>query len=64
MTPLKFNIDRKSLETMCLSFVLPVMEYANAVWGGTYDSDMAKLECIDAMHLVTGATARSNIPNL
>jgi hypothetical protein len=48
------------------SFVLPVMEYANVIWGGTYESDMLKLERIhtDGMRLVTEATARSNIANL
>ena len=37
-----------------------------AVWGGSYDSDILKLERIhvNGMRLVTGATARSNIANL
>ena len=66
MIPLKFKLDRKSLETMYFSFVRPSMEYAQVVWGGTYDSDIVKLERIqvDAMRLITGATARSNIANL
>ena len=66
MIPLKFQLDRKSLEIMYNSFVLPVMEYAIVVWGGTFDSDLLKLEKIhvDGMRLVTGATARSNIANL
>ena len=66
LTPLKFKLDRHSLETMYKSFVFPVMEYAIQVWGGTYDSDINKLEQIhvDGMRLVTGATARSNIANL
>ncbi len=66
MIPLKFKLDRMSLEIMYKSFVLPTMEYANVVWGGTYDSDILKLEKIhvDGMRLVTGATARSNIANL
>jgi hypothetical protein len=66
MIPLKFRLDRNSLEIMYNSFVLPTMEYANVVWGGTYESDMLKLERIhiDGMRLVTGATARSNIANL
>ena len=66
MTPLKFKLDRKSLETMYKAFVLPTMEYANVVWGGTFDSDILKLEKIhvDAMRLICGATARSNIANL
>ena len=66
MQPLKLKLDRTSLETMYKSFVFPVMEYALPVWGGTYDSDINKLESIhvDAMRLISGATARSNIRNL
>ena len=44
MIPLKFKVDRKTLETMYTAFVLPTMEYGNVIWGGTYDSDMLKLE--------------------
>jgi len=63
MIPLKMKVDRKSLEVMYRSFVQPSMEYASVVWGGSYDSDILKLENIhlDAMRLITGATARSNI---
>ena len=63
MQPLKMKVDRKSLEIMYRSFVQPTMEYAIAVWGGTYDSDLAKLESIhlDAKRFITGATARSII---
>ena len=66
MVPLKYKLDRKSLEIMYRSFVLPSIEYANVVWGGSYDNDIMKLEIIhvDAMRLITGATARSNIANL
>ena len=66
MSPLKWRLDRKSLETMYFSFVLSAMEYANVVWSGTYDSDIVKLENVHVkgMRLITGATARSNISNL
>ena len=66
MQPLKFKLGRSSLEVMYNSFILPVMEYANVVWGGAFDCDIAKLEKIhvDGMRLVTGATARSNIRKL
>ena len=66
MVPLKFKVDRRSLEIMYKSFVLPTMEYAMVVWGGTYDSYLLKLEKIhiDGMRLICGATARSNIANL
>ena len=48
------------------SFVQPTMEYARVVWGGSYDSDLYKLDQvhIDAMRLITGATAKSNISKL
>ena len=66
MNPLKMKVDRHSLEVMYRSFVLPSMEYAIAVWGGSYDSDIDKLERIhvDAMRLIVGATARSSIANV
>ena len=66
MSLLKLKVDRLSLEMMYKSFILPVIEYANVVWGGTYDSDLVKLETmnIKAMRIVTGATAKSNIQTL
>ena len=56
MTPLKMKV-------MYRSCVQPSIEYANIIWGGSYDSDILKLGNIhlDAMQLVTGLTARSNI---
>ena len=62
MQPLKYKLSRYSLQTMYESFVLPIMQYAYIVWGGSYDTDMIKLEKIhiDGMRLVTGATAHSN----
>ena len=66
MMPLKFKITRHSLEIMYKSFVVPVLEYGIIVWGGTFDTDIIKLEKIqvDAMRLITGAIARSNIAEL
>ena len=66
MLPLKFKVDRASLETMYKSFVLPILEYSNIVWGGVYDCDKVKIEQIQiyALRLITGATAKSNISQL
>ena len=66
MFPLKYKLDRKTLQTMYQSFVKPVMEYCICVWGGTYDYNLEKLERIhcDGMRLITGAPARSNIRKL
>ena len=51
---------------MYKSFILSIMEYAFEVLGGTYDSNIVKLEQINvkALSLITGATSRSNIANL
>ena len=66
LIPLKFKLDRKSLEVMFMSFVSSSMYYAVEVWGGSYDSYLLRLEkvIVDGMRLVTGATARSNIAQL
>lgn len=66
LSPLKWKLDRRTLETMYNVLVLSSMQYASAVWGGTYDSDILKLERVhvEGMRLITGATARSNIANL
>lgn len=66
MQPFKFKLSRSAIQIMYNSFVLPTMEYANILWGGSYESDLSKLEKIhiDGMRLVTGATANSNIGNL
>ena len=66
MRPLKYKVDRKSLEIIYNTFILPVMMYGIEVWGGTYDSNILKLERlnIEAMRLITGGTARSNISKL
>ena len=66
MLPLKYKLDRRSLENMYKSFVRPVMEYGIVVWGGTYDTSLSKLEEINikAMRIITGATEKSNIAKL
>ena len=47
----KFKLSRRSLDTIYESLILPTMEYANIVWGGTSNTDLAKLENVhqDAM---------------
>ena len=66
MLPLKMKVDRKSIEIMYVSFVLPCMEYASVVWGGLPDCDISRLEKIhtDALRLISGASARSNTINV
>jgi hypothetical protein len=63
MKAFKFKLDRKSLEIIYMSFIRPSLEYADVLFAGTYDSDLCKLDMLqaEAMRIVTGATARSNI---
>ena len=63
---LKFKLDRQSLEVIFMSFIRPTLEYADCIWAGTYEIDLGKLDKvqIDAMRIVSGAVARSNINNL
>ena len=63
--PLKFRLDRKSLEVIYTYFVLSSMEYAMSIWT-SYDSDILKLERIhvDAMQLVLDAAVQFNIAKL
>lgn len=66
LSAFKFKLDRKALEHYYISFVRPVIEYADVVWAGAHDCDLAKLDRVQlrAMRIVTGATERSNIANL
>ena len=63
MKQFKYELDRKSLEIIYLSFIRPSLEYGDVLFAGTYESDLCKLDRlqVDAMRIVTGATERSNI---
>ena len=37
----KFTLDRKSLETVYLSFIWPSLEYASTLWAGAYENDLS-----------------------
>ena len=62
MRGLKYKLDRKSLQTIYMSFVRPSLEYGDCLFDGTFDGDLDKLEGVqvEAMRIVTGATARSS----
>ena len=58
MRKLKFQLDRKSLETIYISFIRPLLEYANVVWANCTQYESEELEKIhnEAARIVTGAT--------
>ena len=55
---MKFKLDRKSLEIVYLSFIRPILEYANVVWDNCYNYERELIEKIqtEAGRVVTGAT--------
>ena len=60
---LKFQIDRKSLQTMYFSFIRPVIEYSDIVWDNCTQTLKEKLEKIniEAARIVTGATKLTSL---
>ena len=58
----KFKLSRSDLEKFYLSFVLPILEYCDALWDGATAQDLDKLDRIHlrAMRIITGATERTS----
>ena len=58
MRKLKFQLDRKSLQTIYFSFIRPHLEYADVIWDNCFQNEANELEKIQnkAARIVTGAT--------
>ena len=63
---LKMILSRKCLNSMYLSFIRPILEYADVVWDGCSEIQSKKLECIqtEAARIVTGLTRSTKLENL
>ena len=63
MHRLKFILDRKSLETIYLSFIRPVLEYGDVIWDNCTLYQKRELDKIqnEAARIVVGATALVSI---
>ena len=66
MRKLKFTLDRKSLQTIYISFIRPLLEYADVVWDNCTKYEANELEQIqnEAARIVTGATKLVSIQSL
>ena len=66
MRKLKFNLDRRSLEIVYLSFVRPVLEFSDAVWDNCNYNQKQELEKIqhEAARIVTGCTQLVSLSSL
>ena len=62
----KFDLDRRSLQTMYFSFIRPVLEYADVVWNNCTDQQSEDLEKnqLEAGRIVSGTTKLVSTENL
>ena len=58
MRKLKFRLDRKSLETIYIAFIRPLLEYGDVIWDNCTQYEKLELDKIqnEAARIVTGAT--------
>ena len=58
MRSLTFCLNRKSLETIYLTFIRPILEYADVVWDNCTNYEKKQLDKIqtEAARIATGAT--------
>ena len=63
---LKFKLDRKSLETIYIAFIRPILEYADVIWDNCSQYEKDELEKIqtETARIATGATKLISLSNL
>ena len=66
MRKLKFQLDRKSLQTIYFSFIRPLLEYGDVIWNNLADYEAKELEKIqyEAARIVSGSTKLVSIEAL
>ena len=66
MRKLKFQLDRKSLQSIYFSFIRPLPEYADVVWNNCTQYESNELDKIqnEVTRIVTGATKLASIDSL
>ena len=66
MRKLKYKLDTKSLETIYIAFIRPLLEYANVIWDNCtqYEKDDLEKIQIEAARIATGTTKLVSHSNL
>lgn len=66
MRKLKFELDRKSLETIYFTFIRPLLEYGDVIWDNCTQYEKQELDKIqiEAARIVTGTTKLISIQSL
>ena len=63
---MKMSLSRKCLNSLCISFIRPVIEYASVYWDNCSMQDSNRLEKVqtEAARIVTGLTRSVRLENL
>ena len=66
MRPLKYDLDRKSLESIYKSFIRPLLDYADVIWENCTQQNKKEHELIqlEAARISTGTTKLVSVANL
>ena len=66
MLRLKYSLGRNALNQIYISYMLPIVEYASAVWDGCSKQDSVTLQKVqnETAQLVTGLTTSVSLENL
>ena len=66
MRKLKFKLDRKSLETIYLTFIRPLLEYGDVIWDNCTQYEKNELDMIqnEAARITTGTTKLVSLDKL
>ena len=66
MRKFKYTLDRKSLETIFITFIRPILEYADVIWDNCTQQEKNELEKfqLEAARIATGATKLVSVQKL
>ena len=66
MRKFKYDLDRRALETIYISFIRPVLEYADVIWDNCTQQEKQDLEKIqiEAARIATGTTKLVSLQKL
>ena len=66
MRKIKFQLDRRSLEIIYISFIRPLLEYADVVWDNCTRYEVSAIEKVqlEAARIVTGTTELVSLDEL
>ena len=64
MRKLKFTLSRIALKQICVSYILPIIEYSSIVWDNCSDQDAYAFYKNESARIVTGLTRSVSLDKL